>query len=118
MNPLPHLEHPAIPCPDNLPVSIAKKAPVILQRTQRHKPFNEKIIQLNKETVLRARKNDCVEVLANAILHELDLLPLDQLPLCIIGASLSLARLRRNRTQLRLWNRSLQRRPLNFLRTP
>src|SRR5258708_4804692 len=85
MHPLPHLEHPPIPRPDDLPVSVAKHIAIILQRSQWHESFNKQIIQLNEETILRTRENDGIEVLANTVLHELDLLPLDQLPLGIIG---------------------------------
>src|SRR5271170_797302 len=108
MDPLPHLEHSPVPRSYNLPVSIAKHVAIILQRRQRHEPFNKQLIQFNEEPILRTRKYDRVEVFAHSILHELDLLPLNQLTLCIIGAPLRLARLGSDCSQFGLWNRALK----------
>ena len=97
MHSLPHLEYPPVPRSYDLPIGIAKHIAVVLQRCQRHKPFNKQIVQLHEEPILRTRENDGVEVLADAVLHELDLLPLDQFALRIVGTPLRLARLHGDR---------------------
>ena len=57
-------------------------------------------VQLDEEAVLRGADDQRVELLADALLHELDLLPLHQLALGIGGAALGLRAFVRDRAQI------------------
>ncbi len=58
--------------------------------------FDEELVELDEEAVLGAGEDGRVEVLADAVLHELDLFPLHQLALGIVGAALGLRGLERD----------------------
>ena len=47
---------------------------------ERHQSFDEHILQLDEESKTSGGNNQRVELIADPVDHELDLLPLDQLP--------------------------------------
>src|SRR2546423_8605242 len=70
-----------------LAVSVA----VVRHRRERHEAFDEHIEQLDEEAELGHADDQSLELFADAIAHELDLLPLHQLALGVVGAALGLA---------------------------
>ena len=52
--------------------------------------LDEEVVELDEEAVLGAGEDGGLEVFADAVLHELDLLPLHQLALGVVGAALGL----------------------------
>ena len=64
---------------------------VVGQSIQRHQALHEEVGQLHEESILGHADNQSVEVFADAILHELDLLPFHELAFSFVGATLGLA---------------------------
>ena len=64
---------------------------VVAQRVEGHEAFDEEIVELDEEAVFGRIENHRVEVFSDAITHELDFFPLDELAFGLCGAALGLA---------------------------
>ncbi len=84
---------PAAICAADFARVLAVAVAVVRQRMERHQALNKQLAELNEEAVLRDRKDDGVEVFADSIFHEFQLLGLDQFALCVRSPALGLARL-------------------------
>src|SRR5580700_6961400 len=94
---------------DDLPRVLVVGVEVIGKRVQRDQSFNKQVSELDEEAELCDTGDQSVEILADAILHELDLLPLHQFTLSIVGAALGLARLFGDLVQLFQFDGAAQR---------
>ena len=70
---------------------LAKSVVVALQAHDGHQALDEEAVELDKAAVLGHAQDHGVKVVADAVLHEFDLLPLHQLALGVVGAALRLA---------------------------
>ena len=88
---LAHLEDAAVAGADDGAVGVAEEVAVVLQGGDGDEAFDEEVVELDEEAVLGAGEDDGVEVLADAVLHEFDLFPLDELALGVVGSAFGLA---------------------------
>ncbi len=77
---------------DDLACVFAVSVDIVDQAIERHQAFDEQIGELDEEPELGGVHDHRIEVFADAVLHELYLLPLDELPLGFGGASLVVGR--------------------------
>src|SRR5439155_5737624 len=70
---LAHPEDAAVAGSYDLAVGVAEDVAVVLQGGDGDQAFDEEVVELDEEAVLGAGEDDGVEVLADAVLHELDL---------------------------------------------
>ena len=71
-------------------VGVAEEVAVVLQGGDGDDAFDEEVVELDEEAVLGAGEDDAGEVLADAVLHEFDFFPLDELALGVVGSALGL----------------------------
>ena len=90
-NPLTQAVDLSVALADDLARVFVVGVAVVDQRVQRDQSFDKQIGELDKESELGDADDQAVEVFADAILHELDLLPLHQLALGFVGAALGVA---------------------------
>src|ERR1051326_2682387 len=76
---------------DDLPRVLAEGITIVGQAPERHQPFDEQIFQFDEQPILRDADHQPRELFAQALLHELHLLPLDEFAFGIGCAALGFA---------------------------
>ncbi len=88
---LPHEVFAMVAASDDFAGVFAVGVVVVAERVDGNESLDEEVVELDEEAVFGGVENHGVEVFADAVAHELDLLPLDEFAFGFGGAALGLA---------------------------